>query len=409
MSVLFVWGKKKPHVGLAAYKVLMALCLLPFSFALKAQNPIGINSARRAITTAVPILTISPDARGAGMGETGVATSPDAFSAHWNPAKLAFIEDKWTLGIGYSPWLANLVNDMWISYIGVTRRLTDRQTVGVSFRYFNMGELQFTDNQGNELQIFNPREAMIDATFAQQLSEKLSIAGTARFIHSNLAGNISNSTTNPNASGARPGNTAAVDLSLFYKSKLNLNSMDADLAFGMNISNIGAPISYNDPTRRDYLPANLRIGSAFTAQFDEFNKLTFALDLNKLLVPTPETNVRNGADQPLMSSIFSSFGDAPDGIGEELQEVIVNIGAEYWYNNLLALRAGYFYENQFKGNRKFFSLGAGLRYQSFGLDVAYWIPSQQRHPLSETLRFSLLLKIGQGKGEDLDKVDDQAN
>lgn len=359
---------------------------------------IGLDSTgRRVITTAVPILLVGPDSRAAGMGDLGAATSPDANAAHWNPSKLAFIENDWSFGVSYSPWLQKLVNDMWLGYVSGVKRISKTQTVGVSFRYFDMGNLQFTNDRGEPLQDFNPREAAIDATFAQQLSKKLSIAGTFRFIHSNLAGNVTNGTPNTNT---RPANTGAVDVSMFYKSKLNFKSFEGDWALGANISNIGAPVTYNDASQQDYLPANLRIGTAFNGQFDEFNKLTLAFDISKLLVPTPENTASNGANDPVLSSIFKSFGDAPDGFGEEVKEMIFAVGAEYWYADLIALRGGYFHENQEKGNRRYFTVGLGLRYQVFGFDFAYLIPNQQQHPLADTIRFSLLFNINKG-----DKVD----
>ncbi len=368
-------------------------------------NPVGIDTAgRRVITTAVPILLVGPDSRAAGMGDVGAATSPDANSAHWNPSKLAFIKNDWSFGVSYSPWLQRLVNDMWLGYVSGVKRISKTQTVGVSFRYFDMGSLQFTDSRGEPLQDFNPREAMIDATFAQQLSPKLSIAGTFRFIHSNLAGNVTNGTPNTNV---RPANTGAVDVSMFYKGKLNFTSFKGDWSLGANISNIGAPVTYNDAAQQDYLPANLRIGTAFNAEFDEFNKLTLAFDVSKLLVPTPENTASNGKNAPVLSSIFQSFGDAPDGFKEEVQEMIFAVGAEYWYADLIALRAGYFHENQYKGNRRYFTVGLGLRYQVFGFDFAYLIPNQQQHPLADTIRFSLLFNVN--KGDKLDAPTDTTN
>jgi hypothetical protein len=364
----------------------------------------GSNTGRRVITTGVPILLVGPDSRAAGMGDLGAATSPDANSAHWNPSKLAFIENDWSFGVSYSPWLQRLVNDMWLGYVSGAKRISKTQTVGVSFRYFDMGSLQFTDASGNPLQSFNPREAMIDATFAQQLSSKLSIAGTFRFIHSNLAGNVTNGTPTTNV---RPANTGAVDVSMFYKSKLNFTSFKGDWAMGVNISNIGAPVTYNDAEQQDYLPANLRLGTAFNAEFDEFNKLTLAFDVSKLLVPTPDNAITTGKNDPVLSSIFKSFGDAPDGFSEEVKEMIFAVGAEYWYADLIALRGGYFHENQDKGNRRYFTVGLGLRYQVFGFDFAYLIPNQQQHPLADTIRFSLLFNIN--KGDKLDAPEEGMN
>lgn len=359
----------------------------------------GQDTSRRVITTAVQFLTISPDARSAGMGDAGVAISSDANATHWNPSKLAFAEEDMGFSVSFSPWLQNLVNDMSLSYVSFYKRVSPIQTIGLSLRYFDMGDMQFTDNSGNILQDFNPREIAIDGTFAMALSRKFSIGGTARFIHSNLAGNFTN---NQNNTAARPGTAAALDLSLYYKNKLNLQSVDADLAFGMNISNIGTKISYNDPEQQFFLPGNLRLGTALEMNFDEFNRLNVAFDINKLLVPTPpirsagpNSPIVSGRDpnRSLIAGVLGSFSDAPDGMSEEIQEVIFALGAEYWYNNIFAVRGGYFHEHQNKGNRQYFTLGLGLRYQAFGIDFAYLIPRTPNHPLADTLRFTLVFNF----------------
>ncbi|MCC5946651.1 MAG: type IX secretion system outer membrane channel protein PorV [Bernardetiaceae bacterium] len=389
--------------------LLLSLLLFTMVYAAQAQgtNPnviLGQDTARRVITTAVPFLSISPDARGAGMGDVGVATSTDANAIHWNPSKLAFAETQWGMGMSYTPWLSGIVNDMWLFYGSFFTRINERQVMAFSMRYFNMGELQFTDTRGLPIQDFNPREVAFDGTFAFQLSQELSMAGTGRFIHSNLAGNVTNTGTNQDA---RPGNTVAVDFSMFYDKELNISSMPSKLAFGLNISNVGARITYNDPEQRDFIPTNLRLGSAFTGEIDEFNKFTIAFDVNKLMVPTPpiidpnDGSIRRGRnpDRPLLSAMFGSFADAPDGFSEELKEFIWAIGAEYWYNDLFALRGGYYHEHAEKGDRQYFTLGLGLRYQVLGFDVAYLLPVKQRHPLENTLRFSILFGFDGNKGK----------
>ncbi len=386
------------------FRGIALLLLMGLSGATYAQNPggtvLGQDSSRRVITTAVQFLLISPDARAAGMGDVGAATAADANATHWNPAKLVYAPDDFGISVSFSPWLSNLVNDMSLSYLSAYKKISERQAVAASLRYFDMGSIQFTDQLGNTLQDYRPREFALDGTYSFKLSEKFSMAGTMRFIHSNLAGGISNGGP---AEDLKPGNTFAVDLSLYYKTPLNFNTMDADLSFGANISNIGAKISYTNPQQRDYIPANLRIGSAFDLKFNQANKLTFALDLNKMLVPTPpilddDGNVIAGQkyDRSLLSSVFGSFADAPDGSSEELKEFIIAFGAEYWYNDIIALRAGYYAEAEEKGDRNYFTLGLGLRYQMFGFDFAYLVPNQQNHPLSDTLRFSLLLKLNKG-------------
>lgn len=380
-------------------------------FVQTAQAQLGQDSTRNVITTAVPFLGISPDARAAGMGDVGVATSPDANASYWNVSKLAFTKQDWGLAVSFTPWLQKLVDDMSISYLSFYKHVSKRQTVGVSLRYFDMGQLQFTDNNGQILQDFNPRELALSGSFAMKLSEKLSIGGTARFIHSNLSGNVAGGSI----VNAKPGNTASVDLATYYKTKLNFNSMDANLSLGAVISNIGPRITYSNPTEKDFLPMNLRLGAAFDAQFDEYNKIVFALDFNKYLVPTPPIrdasgNIISGKDDDrnLIPAILGSFGDAPDGFSEELKEVILSVGVEYWYNNIFALRGGYFSEAEDKGDRKYFTLGLGIRYQAFGLDFAYVIPKKQNHPLSDTLRFSLLFNIGKDAPNDMEIITDEA-
>lgn len=366
-------------------------------FVQNVQAQLGQDSTRNVLTTAVPFLLITPDARAAAMGDVGAATSPDANASYWNVSKLAFTKQDWGLAVSFTPWLQKLVDDMSISYLSFYKHVSKQQTVGLSIRYFDMGQLQFANANGQLLQNFNPRELAIAGSFAMKLSDKLSIGGTARYINSNLSGNVSNGAV----TNSRPGNTASVDLATYYKTKLNMNSMDANLSLGAVISNIGPRITYSNPQQKDYLPMNLRLGAAFDAQFDEYNKITFALDFNKLLVPTPPIrdasgNIISGKDDDrnLIPAILGSFGDAPGGFKEEVKEVIVSVGIEYWYNNIFALRGGYFSEAADKGNRKYYTLGLGIRYQAFGLDFAYVIPKEQNHPLSDTLRFSLLFNIG---------------
>lgn len=365
-----------------------------FSAQTVAQSQILSDSSRRVIVPAVQFLLISPDSRGGGMGDTGAATSPDANSHHWNPSKLAFMTEDYGASISYTPWLGQLVNDMWIMYLSGYKKLSDRETIGMSLRYFSMGQLLFTNNTGQPLQEFNPNEFALDATYARQLSPNLSIAGSARFIYSNLAGNVSNSVTQTDA---RPGTTVAVDLSTYYQKPLSFNSMEGEWALGANISNVGGKISYNNPEQRDFIPANLRIGTRFTGEFDEFNKLSLTLDANKLLVPTPLPDGSHN-DKNLISSVMGSFGDAPDGVSEEIQEVMLAVGAEYWYNDIFALRGGYFYEHENKGNRKYFTVGVGLRYQVFAADFSYLIPTEQNNPLQNTMRFTLYFNFNKRNG-----------
>ncbi len=352
----------------------------------------GLIDSRRVIAVAVPFLTITPDSRAGGMGEAGVATTPDANSIHWNPAKMAFIDKEAGFAISYNPWLPRLVNDMWLAYLTGYKRISKLETIAGSIRYFNLGNMQFTDINGVVQQDFNPREFAIDITYARKLSNSLSIAPAFRFVNSNLAGAISNSSTNTNA---RPGNTVAVDISMYYRKKQNWGLLPVEVALGANISNIGLKLTYNDPNSRDFIPTNLRLGTALTGEFDAYNKLTFAFDINKLMVPSPVivNNRVQMPDKTLISGIFGSFSDAPGGFSEEIQEVMIATGVEYWYNDLIALRGGYFYEHRNKGGRQYFTLGAGLKYQTFAINFAYLLPTGQQNPLADTMRFSLLFNF----------------
>jgi hypothetical protein len=363
-------------------------------------NPVSIDGKLigkdypNVITTAVPFLTISPDARSGGMADVGVAISPDANSMYWNAAKLAFSDKDMGFALSVTPWLRKLgINDMSLSYLAGYKKLSKQEAIGVSMNYFNMGSITFTDAQGNAYQDFKPKEFSLAVTYSRKLSEKFSIAPTIKYIYSNLSGNltINNSTT------TKPGNAAAIDLGAFYTTDTKVQGMDSKISFGAVISNFGSKISYTTSSNKDFLPTNLKVGGAFQIQIDQYNKFIIAADANKLLVPTPPIrdslgNVVNGKEnknRSIWSGAFGSFTDAPGGAKEELREVMLSAAVEYWYNNLFALRGGYFNENKYKGNRKYFTLGVGLRYEMFGLDFAYLIPMAQNNPLAETLRFTL--------------------
>ncbi len=352
------------------------------------------------VTSAVPFLRISPDARSGGMGDVGIATAPDANSAFWNLAKTPFNTNKGGVSVTYTPWLKDLgLNDVYLFSGTGYLKLSDEEAISASLRYFSLGNIQFTDNLGNDLSSFRPREFAFDAGYSRKLSTKLSIGVALRYINSNLASGTINGVS------YKAGSSVAGDLSLFH------NGAKADgsgLNWGVAISNLGSKISYtSDATQKDYIPANIGIGVAYTKVIDESNKVTFGLDLHKLLVPTPPSvgdsaGLAKYRSQGVVNSWFKSFGDAPGGFSEEVKEVQASLGAEYWYNNQFALRAGYFYENPIKGNRKYFTLGAGLKYNSFGLNFSYLLPSGNgvnRNPLSNTLRFSLFFDFdGEGSG-----------
>lgn len=366
----------------------------------------------RVITTAVPFISFAPDSRASGMGDVGVATSPDANSVHWNNGKLAFIENSYGASISYSPWLGKIVDDMSLSYVSGYYKLDRIQTIGVSMRYFDLGEIQLTDDGGNPLGIENPREMAFDGTYSRKLTEKIGIGVTARYIWSNLIGSVTGA--------AKPGKSFSVDLGFYYTNPIVIRGKDSELSFGAAITNIGQKVTYSNESEADFIPINMRLGGAVKVGLDAYNTLTFALDFNKLLVPTPPIYAvdpdtgdpvldNNGnqviwdGDDPnknLLGGMFGSFGDAPNGFSEELQEVMIATGVEYWYKELFAGRMGYFYENEAKGARKYLTLGLGFRYQVFGVDFSYLVPGDNNHPLAETIRFSLLFNFDKAEVQD---------
>ncbi len=365
---------------------------------------VGQDTTRRVITSAVGFLSISPDARSAAMGDAGAAISPDANSTYWNAGKLAFNESEMGFSLSYTPWLSKIVDDMSISYLSGYYKLSDDQAIGVSLRYFDLGDINLFDGMGNPTGSVRPREWTVGGTYSRKLSENLGVGVTLRFIHSNLTQNIA-SLGNDNKAGT----SVAGDIGIYYNKDIEVGTTTSNIAFAGSISNIGGKISYLNDATKDFLPTNLRLGTAFKTSFDQYNTITFALDINKLMVPSPpifetdengvivlDTNgdpvILDGKDpnRGVISGMFGSFADAPGGFSEELQEVMISFGAEYWYNQIFAARAGYFYEHQNKGDRKYFTVGLGFRYQVFGIDFAYLIPTEQEHPLAETLRFSLL-------------------
>ena len=351
------------------------------------------------VTSAVPFLRISPDTRSSGMGELGIATSADANSGFWNMGKAAFIEKKGSIAATYTPWFKDLtLNDIYIATLGGIVKIDDKSAVTGSLKYFSLGNIQFTDNLGNELQSFRPREFAVDAGYSRKLNDKIGIGVSFRFINSNLANGTINGTT------YKAGSTVSSDIGIYKHAKDGKG-----FAWGATVSNLGGKIAYTtDKDKRDFIPANLGLGVTYTKQYDEQSKLTFGVDVNKLLVPTPPTfSTTNGGPGTQADSIklvdyrkkgvvgswFSSLGDAPQGFGEEMREFQLSIGAEYSYNNQFMFRAGYFYEDATKGARKYFTLGAGVKYNTFGLNFAYLLPSGSgvnRNPLSNTMRFSLI-------------------
>jgi hypothetical protein len=360
-----------------------------------AQSVTGSDTTFRPITTAVPFLLISPDARHAALGDAGAATSPDANAAYWNPAKLVLIDKAYGGGISYTPWLGKIINDMWISYVSGFYKITREQAVAIGFKYFDLGDIFFRDSGNNPLGDFNPRELSLDLTYSRLLTEQLSVGLTGRYIHSNLTGSFSN-----NGTDAQPGNSVAADIGVFYSMPMK-GAKTNSLALAAVISNIGAKLTYSDNANKDFLPTNLRIGAAYSTELDPFNSFTFILDMNKLMVPSPNRD-RTIPDKSLLGGMFGSFSDAPDGFSEEIKEINLNAGVEYWYDQKFAGRVGYFSESKEKGNRKYMTLGVGFRSPKiFGIDVAYLVPTNKReHPLAETIRFSILFQVKQVEKEE---------
>lgn len=364
-----------------------------------AQNLIGQDSTLKVITTAVPFLLITPDSRAAGMGDAGVATSPDANSAHWNSAKLAFIDKPYGVSGSYTPWLGKIINDMSIFYLSGFYKISREQTVAASMKYFDLGEIQFNNGPGvnDFLGRFSPREFAFDVTYSRMLTENFSLGGALRYIHSNLTGAFSSGGID-----ARPGNSVAVDVGVYYTKPMV--SSNSTLSLGGTITNIGAKISYSDANNKDFIPTNLRLGGAYKTALDAFNSITFAMDFNKLLVPSP---TQNSKEKGLLSGIFGSFTDASGGFSEEIKEFSVASGVEYWYNDTFAGRMGYFFEAREKGNRKYLTLGVGAKIQKFGIDVAYLVPTNKNeNALAETLRFTLMMYFD-AKNKQQESVTDQ--
>ena len=353
------------------------------------------------LITAMPFLRIIPDARSAALGDAGIGLSADPNAMFFNSSKLTFAEDDLGVSLTYTPWLRALgLTDVYMAYLSGYKKIDELSAVGLSMKYFSLGSISFTDLNGEPLGDGRPNEFEIAGAYSRKLSEKFSVGISLKFIFSNLAAGqaIDNVEIKPATAGA-------ADISFTYITPINLENSDSELTIGGAISNIGTKVSYTNSVNKDFLPANLGIGAAWKIDLDQYNQITFVSDLNKLLVPTPcvGTECETGGDptvidykeQGVIGSIFNSFGDAPNGASEELKEISYSLGVEYWYDQQFAVRAGYYTEHATKGNRKFFSLGLGVKYNIFGLNFSYLIPtSSQRNPLDNTLRFSVLFDFG---------------
>lgn len=343
------------------------------------------------VNTSVTSQTIAPDARSAGMGDVGAATDPDVNSQYWNPAKYPFNISRAGVSLNYTPWLRQLVSDIDLAYLAGYYRIGDYSAVSASMRYFSLGEVQ--SNDGSALTI-NPYEMSFDVAYSLMLSEHFSLGAAVRWIYSDLTYNFTDDTS--------PGSAFAADLSCYYQNYINIGQRECQLGLGMNISNIGSKITFGGDNRSEFIPTNLRLGASLMIPIDEFNKFTIAADANKLLVPTypkrraDESEVdydnrlqKDYYDVSSISGIFKSFGDAPNGFSEEMQEIQWSVGAEYTYNDKFSLRAGYHNESENKGNRKYFTFGAGFKMSVFSLDAGYVVATAKSNPLDQTLRFSL--------------------
>ncbi|HTA81323.1 MAG TPA: type IX secretion system outer membrane channel protein PorV [Bacteroidia bacterium] len=383
----------------------------------KSANVLGQNLAGNVnvVTTAVPFLLISPDARAGGMGDAGAASAPDANSMHWNPAKYAFIPDSDKMGfaVSYAPWLRQLVPDINLSYLSFYYKLPNHQTIASSLRYFSLGNIEFTDNSGVTIGNFNPNEFALDLAYSRQLSDNFSVGMAGRYIYSNLTG-----ASAVQGEYTHPGQSFAVDISSYYVSKeLEVGGKKSTIAAGIDVSNLGAKISYSNSGVSNFLPTNLRLGGALNMNLDKYNKISFILDATKLLVPTPpvykldsagspvvgangQPEILAGEDPnvPIVQGMFQSFSDAPGGSVEEFHEIDWSGGIEYTYDNQFAARTGFFYENVTKGGRQYFTMGAGFRLTTLTIDAAYLIPISQQNPLQNTLRISLAFNFGKNKG-----------
>ena len=371
----------------AYIKHIMMLMLAAIALPAMAQKDKFFNP----VTTSVTSQSIAPDARSAGMGDVGAATDPDVVSQYWNPAKYPFNISRAGVAINYTPWLRQLVSDIDLAYVAGYYRIGDYSAVSASLRYFSLGEVQMSDDENLTI---NPYEMSFDVAYSLMLSEHFSLGAAVRWIYSDLTYDFTSDTA--------PGSAFAADLSCYYQNYLNIGERECQLGLGLNISNIGSRISFGGDNNSEFIPTNMRLGASLMVPIDEYNRFTIAADANKLLVPTyPKQNEGESTeayqervqkdyyDVSSISGIFKSFGDAPGGFKEELQEIQWSVGAEYIYHDKFALRAGYHHESENKGNRKYFTVGAGFKMSVFSLDAGYVIATAKSNPLDQTLRFSL--------------------
>lgn len=376
----------------------------------------NLNGGINVPNSAVPFLNFTPDARSGALGDAGVALdNPDANAIFWNPAKLVDAKSDAGATVSYTPWLRNLINDMYYGYFSGYKKLGKDQVIGLSLLYFDLGSIDFTNSQGISTGTFNSREFAFTANYSRRLSRNFSMGVNLKYLNSNLGAGASFSNGTP----LQAGSTAAADISAYYTNTIRdeASGRGVGWAYGLMISNIGGKVNYGS-TQQYYIPTNLRLGGRFTYYADTYSKFNFILDLNKLMVPTPPTYaIVNGQqvivagqnpNRPYLSAVFGSFGDAPGGFSEELKEITGSIGAEYWYNEQFAARLGYFAESVDKGGRQYATAGIGARLSNLGLDFSYLIPTRQGSPLANTLRLSLIFNFNRGDRVAEDS-DDAAN
>jgi hypothetical protein len=389
-------------------KLIFLTLLMGLGGVLRAQSSwIGQDASNKNyISTGMPILLIAPDAISAGLGDAGVASTPDAYSAHWNNAKFAFIEGQAGISTTYTPWLRKLkVGDMNLFYLGGYYRINDRSTAAASLTYFTLGDIDMTDIDGQKINTLHPNEFAFDLTYALKLSDYLSLGATGRYMRSDLTNGQTISDGSGNTA-TQPANSLAADIGLYFQHDIDKSQ---EYALGLFISNLGAKLSYsNDDNDKEFLPANLRLGGRYTNRIDNYNKISVLLDFNKLLVPTPPYT-KDGVTYPsryannwteynnigVIQGAIQSFNDAPGGFSEEMHEIQISAGAEYWYAETFAFRAGYFYEHETKGGRQYATVGFGIRYNFFSGDFAYLIPTTKvsTNSLANTIRISIGLDM----------------
>ncbi len=358
--------------------------------------PTGQETRYNPITTAVPFLNITPDSRHGAMGDAGVATSPDVNSQHWNAAKYVFTEQPYAFSLTYTPWLRELVNDINLAYLSGFYRLDGEQTLGASLRYFKMGGVMLTDGVGTNLAEVSPNEFAFDMSYSRKLSERWSGGVTLRYIRSDLSAGMG-------SESYVPGNAMATDISFYYQHHWGGETQQQAFSAGVNLSNIGSKISYDDGITNEFLPANMKLGVGYGKTINALHSLNFAFDLNKLMVPSPGSRIitdgedgiivlpGNRSNETVIGALFSSFGDATDGFSEELKEFSTSLGVEYWYNQQFAIRTGFFNESEQRGNRKFLTAGLGVKMKLCAIDFSYLIAVKQNSPLANTIRFTLTM------------------